>query len=787
VEDGDETARIENALARAALLSLEGKFAEEAAIYDRWRPAVLRLGDDALLARFVSREALGLSDRRRYPEAAARLEEALSVLRDDAGERARVSIDLAATLYHAGRPERCEALLDDAARLAASSGRRDLLRIARSNAVELALSRTRWDEAASSIRELLREAQEAGDDLWKMIGLHHRSRLALRRGELERAAEDHATARELAERLGDRLEVGELWLEEGDRLLYAGDVEGACRAWQHAAEDPPDRCDTERQAARRLEERTWRESAGPPAARRAELLESLARGDYAAAETAARWRVLFGEEALGPELCDAARRLLRERGGSALADRVFAEAGDRTSPVSAIPIALLRELREALACAFAGQDGHERLASLGLSGLSLEDAAGAPVLRIGAPIGTGEPPRELEAGAARYRLRLPREAPEPLASAAALLAETLLFRAPAAADSSGFAEGWRRLGIITGDASMEEPWQRLVRFAAQGVTVLVHGESGSGKEAVARAVHHLSPRAHAPFVAVNVPAIPAALLESELFGHVRGAFTGAERDRAGLLEEAARGTIFLDEIGDLASGLQSKLLRTLQDRELRRLGENRSRRIDVRVVSATSFDLAREVEAGRFREDLFYRLHVAVIELPPLRRRGRDAILLARHFLEVFARDYGRGALRLSPEAASALLAHSWPGNVRELQNAMAQAAALADRDGLIGLPHLPDALRRAAPRSGAAASYRARLDAHRRDLIAEALEEARGNRSLAARRLGLSRQALRYLVRELGLEPRGAAEPESAGRPPDAAAPGRLDFGRGERGRDAP
>src|SRR6185295_1422519 len=154
----------------------------------------------------------------------------------------------------------------------------------------------------------------------------------------------------------------------------------------------------------------------------------------------------------------------------------------------AIPIALLRELREALACALAGQDGHERLSALGLPGLSLEDAEGAPVLRLGPPIDAGAPARELEAGAARYRLRLPREAPEPLASAAALLAETLLFRSPAAGDSSGFAEGWRRLGIITADASMEEPFRRLVRFAAQSVTVLVHGESGSGKEAVARAV-----------------------------------------------------------------------------------------------------------------------------------------------------------------------------------------------------------------------------------------------------------------------------------------------------------
>jgi len=758
-----EPARIENALARAAALSLEGRFEEEAAVYERWRAAALSSGDDALAARFVSQEALGLGDRRRFGQAAARLEEALAVLRDDPAERARISIDLAATLFHAGRPARCRQLLDDAVSLAAAAGRRDLLRIARSNRVEIDLARADWDAASAAARELFGEAERDGDELWLLVALHHRGRIALGRGDLARAAEDNARARALAAKLGDRLEVGELWLEEGDRLAYAADVEGAQAAWERAAADPPDRCDTERAAAERLEELSWRDRGGPPEDAREALARELAAGDYASAARAARWRSLLGEGALPPGLASSAERVLRAGGGGLLADRVFGGVTGDGAParVDVVPVETMRRLREAIASGLSGRDGAERLAEAGIGGLELFDSEGNAVLRLGPSAGTGGIARDLAAGQARYRMVLPRDTPEPLGAAAAMLVETLLFRAaPAAAGGDGFAEGWRRLGVVTGDASMEEPWRRLQRFAARHVTVLVRGESGSGKEAVARAVHALSPRSSGPFVAVNVPAIPAALVESELFGHARGAFTGAERDRAGLLEEAARGTIFFDEIGDLAIGLQAKLLRALQEGEIRRLGENRPRRIDARVVSATSRDLAREVEAGRFREDLFYRLHVAVIALPPLRERGRDVLRLARHFLDAFGREGAPGGLRLSPEAAAELAAHAWPGNVRELQNAMAQAAALADGEGVVAPAHLPEAVRRARPR-GSGESYRSRLDAHRRGMISDALARAGGNRSLAARDLGLSRQALRYLMRELNV-----ASPAPRGRP---------------------
>jgi DNA-binding NtrC family response regulator len=295
---------------------------------------------------------------------------------------------------------------------------------------------------------------------------------------------------------------------------------------------------------------------------------------------------------------------------------------------------------------------------------------------------------------------------------------------------------------------MEEPYKRLLCFAPQPVNVLLLGPSGSGKEAVARAVQALSGRAAGPFVPVNVPAVPGSLFESELFGHARGAFTGADRDRAGLFEEASGGTLFLDEVGDVPLALQPKLLRSLQDREVRRVGESRQRRVDVRVVSATSRDLAGAAETGRFREDLYYRLSVAVIRLPRLADRGKDAAMLARHFLDRYAADWGRGRLRFSDEALATIAGYAWPGNVRELENAVAQAAALADRDGTVAAGMLPEAVR--GRRAGTSLLWRDRMAAHRRGILAEALARTGGNRSQAARELGISRQALCYLLKRL-------------------------------------
>lgn len=742
--------RLENALVRAAVLSLQGRFLEEKQLYDSWRPVLARAGDDALMARLLAREALGLNDRREFGAAAARLEQASEILRDDPVERARALIDLAATYYHAGRPARCDALLEEAVACSTLAGREDLVRIARGNRLELLIDRGDWKRAQEESDALAASARAEGDDRRLLVALHQASRLALRRGELERAARENAQARSLAERLSDRLEIGELWLEEGDRLVYSGQIAAARDAYARAAADPPDRSDTDRRAAERFEELHRPDPDETPASSK-RLEEFFARNDYAAAESVARRHAIVSHSGgvMGRSWRERAAQTLRTRGGGALADLVF---GAEPDVGAAAPPDALRGLRLALARTLAGEKVEGALAPLGLRGLRVSEATGRELVAL------GEPPeatseiarRRLPAGAATYELELWPAPPEPGGDAIGLLVETLLFRFSPPGSPSDHARGWLRFGIVAADAAMEEPYRRLCLFAPQPVTVLVLGESGTGKEAVARAVHLLSARGSARFVAVNVAAIPGALIESELFGHARGAFTGADRERRGLIEEADGGTIFFDEIGDLDLALQVKLLRALQEGEIRRVGESRPRRVDVRVISATARDLARDVSTGRFREDLYYRLHVAVIPLPPLRHRGRDVTLLARHFLERYAREYGRGSLQFAPEGLAALASHAWPGNVRELQNAVSQAVALADPNGLVTPAMLPEPVRRSRGASSVAVDYRSRVDAHRRDLICEALERTGGNRSRAARNLGISRQALLYLIREL-------------------------------------
>jgi DNA-binding NtrC family response regulator len=304
-------------------------------------------------------------------------------------------------------------------------------------------------------------------------------------------------------------------------------------------------------------------------------------------------------------------------------------------------------------------------------------------------------------------------------------------------------------GIVGTSPALGQAVARAVRLAGGSLPLLVLGESGTGKELVARLIHGRSPRRERPLLAVNCAALAESLVLSDLFGHVRGAFTGADRDRAGVFEAADGGTVLLDEIGDLPGSAQGMLLRVLQEGEVRRLGESRTRRVDVRVVAATHRDLGRMVRDGGFRQDLYYRLKGAIIELPPLRERGGDVLLLADHLLA--AGSAGHPPVLCGP-ARSRLLAHPWPGNVRELDNVLAAAAALA---GGAGATILPEHLDLPAPGSDvrAAGDYHARVHSFRRLLVTEALEAAGGVQAEAARRLGLSRQALHYLVRQLGVE----------------------------------
>ncbi|HEX6058624.1 MAG TPA: sigma-54 dependent transcriptional regulator [Gemmatimonadaceae bacterium] len=318
-------------------------------------------------------------------------------------------------------------------------------------------------------------------------------------------------------------------------------------------------------------------------------------------------------------------------------------------------------------------------------------------------------------------------------------------------------------GIVGASEGMRRIVELARKVARHPSTVLVTGESGTGKEVVARLVHRESPRATAPFVAVNCAAIPEQLLESELFGHVRGSFTGATGERRGLFEEADGGTLFLDEIGELPVALQVKLLRVLQEGEIRRVGESVSRPVDVRLLAATSRDLEGDVASGRFRSDLYYRINVVRLHLPPLRERREDIAPLARHFLAMHARRLGvsTSAPALTPAALRRLEEHGWPGNVRELENAIERALVLSegqriDAEHLAAGAHpaVPPHANGAGSPDGASAdlSVKRRTEALERTLIAEALERTGGNRTRAAQLLDLSHRALLYKIREYGL-----------------------------------
>jgi len=299
------------------------------------------------------------------------------------------------------------------------------------------------------------------------------------------------------------------------------------------------------------------------------------------------------------------------------------------------------------------------------------------------------------------------------------------------------SEAMRRLAVL------------VARVAPRDVTVLLTGESGTGKERVADAIVAASRRAEKPFVRFNCAALTPELAEAELFGHAKGAFTGAARARPGLFGEADGGTILLDEVGELAAPAQAKLLRVLQEGEVRPVGEERARTVDVRVIAATHRDLAEEVREGRFREDLFYRLNVVHLRIPPLRERPEDVKVLARHFLDRFAARFGVSPLRVPDAIFDRLAAHPWPGNVRELENAIEALVALSPPEGL-DPTLLPGGGTRGA--EGPALPLRERVAAYERGVVVEVLRAARGNRTEAARRLGISRVTLHDKLKRYGL-----------------------------------
>ena len=320
-------------------------------------------------------------------------------------------------------------------------------------------------------------------------------------------------------------------------------------------------------------------------------------------------------------------------------------------------------------------------------------------------------------------------------------------------DAARFAEDEREssgFGAITGrSAALRQIIEQARRVAQhRDVTVLIGGETGTGKELLARALHYHSPRAAAPFVEINCAAIPANLLESELFGHERGAFTGAVAAKPGLLELAHGGTVFLDEIGSLPLELQPKLLRALETREIRRVGGQSSRKVDVRIIGATHVDLPAAVARGEFREDLFYRLNVVALLLPPLRAREGDVELLAETFITRLAAQYNLPPCSLDLETRSRLRAHPWPGNVRELRNVIERALVLST-PGRLELEDLGAS--RVIPESGGELPFPAPLRTITQMAIERMLQLANGNKSEAARRLGISRPRLQRIIDGLG------------------------------------
>ena len=320
---------------------------------------------------------------------------------------------------------------------------------------------------------------------------------------------------------------------------------------------------------------------------------------------------------------------------------------------------------------------------------------------------------------------------------------------------SELGEQFRPENIIGNSHAMRDVYQRIHQVAPTDTTVLIRGESGTGKELVASAIHYSSPRAAGPFIKVNCAALSEGLLESELFGHEKGAFTGAIGKRAGRIEEADGGTLFLDEIGDFSPAVQVKLLRVLQEREFERVGSSKTMRANVRILTATNRDLEAAIENETFRQDLYYRINVVPIFLPRLRDRKHDILLLADHFVEKYSRQMDKKVHRISTPAIDMMFAYDWPGNVRELENCI-EHAVLLSHDGVIHGQNLPPTLQMPeASGKSSGGSLTARVTLLEKDMIVDALKSTKGNISAAARQLGITARMARYKIKKLGIDAR--------------------------------
>jgi Nif-specific regulatory protein len=316
-------------------------------------------------------------------------------------------------------------------------------------------------------------------------------------------------------------------------------------------------------------------------------------------------------------------------------------------------------------------------------------------------------------------------------------------------------EHFRPENIIGNSGAMRQVYKAIHQVTGSDTTVLIRGESGTGKELVAHAIHYSSPRAKRPFTKVNCAALSESLLESELFGHEKGAFTGAIQTRPGRIEEAEGGTLFLDEIGDFSPATQVKLLRVVQERQYERVGSNATRKANVRIIAATNRDLEKAVADGLFRQDLYYRVNVFPIFLPPLRERKDDILLLADYFVERYARRMNKDVRRISTPAINMMVAYHWPGNVRELENSI-ERAVLLSTDGVIRGHHLPPTLQTSdASDTVGTGTLAERTALFERDIIVDALKRSNGSMAAAARDLGTTARILRYKVKRLGIEPR--------------------------------